>query len=128
MFLVILLFSIIYRWMPYILVAESLLLIFAQRTLFRDLRTQSTFIRLYDFVHAILAPKESESSSHVVPKGNLLDQRQLMHNYIYFLSEIKNSFERKQRCVRDSSIVLVLNVGFIIYNVAALHIFDKASR
>ena len=114
--------------MPYILVIESLLLIFVQRTLFRDLNTQSTFIRLYDFVHAILAPKESDASQQVATRGNLLDQRQLMHNYLYFLTEIKNGFGRKRKCVRDSAILLTLNVGFIVFNIATLHIFDKTSR
>ena len=112
--------------MPYILVVESLLLIFVQRTLFRDLNTQSTFMRLYDFVRAILAPKEGDGE--VVTRENLLDQRQLMHNYLYFLTEIKNGFTRKRKCVRDSAILLTLNVGFILFNISTLHIFDTTSR
>ena len=114
--------------MPYIIVVESLVLIFLHKSLFRDLRTENAYMRLYDFISAILAPKQNEAGQKDGIYGCLLDQRQLMFNYGYFLDEIKNSFKKKAKCIRDSSIMLATTVGFIALNATALHIFDTSSR
>ena len=114
--------------MPYIIVVESLALIFLHKSLFRDLRTQNAYMRLYDFVSTILAPKQNESGQQDGIHGCLLDQRQLVYNYGYFLDEIKNSFRKKRKCIRDSSMMLTIIVAFIALNATALHMFDTLSR
>ena len=116
------------RWMPYLTVVESLLLIFLHKSLFRGLRTENAYMRLYDFISAILAPKQSEAGQQDGIHGCLLDQRQLMYNYGYFLDEIRNCFKKKRKCIRDSSTMLTLIIGFISLNAAASHIFDTSSR
>ena len=85
-------------------------------------------MRLYDFVSTILAPKQNETGQQDGIHGCLLDQRQLVYNYGYFLDEIKNSFRKKRKCIRDSSMMLTIIVGFIALNTTALHMFDTLSR
>ena len=104
------------------------MIILLQKTLFRGLRVQNTFMRLYDFVIAILAPKDNEISQQAGLDGHLLDQRKLMFNYSYFLTELKNSFTFKSKCTRDSSIILSLCVGCIIFNIAILHMLNVTTR
>ena len=107
---------------------ESLVLIFLHIALFRGLRTENAYMRLYDFISAILAPKQNDSGQQDGIHGCLLDQRQLMYNYGYFLDEIKNSYKKKSKCIRDSIIMLTVIVGCIALNATALHIFDTSSR
>ena len=114
--------------MPYVMVTQSMMIILLQKTLFRGLRAQNTFMRLYDFVSAILAPLENEVSKKAGPYGNVLDQRQLMFNYSYFLTELKNSFTFKGKFIRYSSIILSLCVGFIIFNTVILHMLNVTTR
>ena len=85
-------------------------------------------MRLYDFVSTILAPKQIETGQQDGIHGCLLDQRQVVYNYGYFLDEIKNSFRKKRKCIRDSSLMLTIIVGFIALNATALHMFDTLSR
>ena len=118
------------RYMPYVMVAESLLLIFLQKTLFRGLRTENMFMRLYDFASAILAPKENEANQQQQDgvHGNLLDQRQLMYYYKYFLTELRNTFAFKVKCIRDSAIILTMVIGVLMINITSLHMLSLASR
>ena len=51
-----------------------------------------------------------------------------MYNYDYFLDEIKHSFKKKTKCIRDSSIMMSITIGFVALNATALHIFDNSSR
>ena len=115
------------RWMPHLMVVEGLLVISLQRLLFRGLRTENTFMRLYDYILAILAPKDNTACPQTEMPFCLLDQRQLMWNYSYFLDELKNSFRLRNKAIRDNCIVLISLIMFSVLNIATLYIFSVAS-